>query len=234
MVRAALTAGPRPERVPLSFGQRRLWFLNQFDDASAVYNMPVVMRITGELDAAALRSAVGDVIARHESLRTVFPDVDGVPYQCVLPADTEVELTTRTVRAADVTDVVGEFAGSGFDLATELPLRAALFTVHPDDTDGAGVWVLVLVVHHIAGDGASASPFLRDLSAAYAARRVGAVPGWSPLEVQYADYTLWQRQVLGADSIRVVNCRGRCSTGGRHWPSRRLSWCCRPIEPGRR
>ncbi|WP_244310235.1 condensation domain-containing protein, partial [Streptomyces flavovariabilis] len=148
--------------MPLSFAQRRLWFQYRFEGPSPTYNVPVVLRLSGALDTDALRAALGDVVARHEALRTVFPDVDGRPYQ-------------------------------SFDLATELPIRAALFTLG----DAVDELVLVLVIHHIAGDGWSMGPLTGDLSTAYAARCAGRAPAWEPLPVQYADYTLWQRELLG-------------------------------------
>ena len=189
-VRPALVAGPRPERVPLSFAQQRLWFLEQLEEMPGVYNIPVAVRLRGELDLPALTAAVADVVSRHESLRTVFPVAGGQPWQRVLPAG-PVPVPVLPVAAGEVAGLVAAEAAAGFDLAGELPVRARLLVTGP------GEHVLVLVVHHIAGDGWSMLPLARDLSAAYAARRAGQVPGWEPLPVQYADYAVWQRDLLG-------------------------------------
>ncbi|MFI8896331.1 amino acid adenylation domain-containing protein [Streptomyces paradoxus] len=188
--RPALTARPRPDTVPLSPAQRRLWFLNRFEGPGATYSIPLAVRLTGPLDPAALRNALGDVVARHESLRTLFPDTDGRPHQLILAVgDARPELATVPY---DVGALAAE-AARGFDLATELPVRATLFR------RAAGDHVLLLVVHHIAGDGWSMGPLARDLGEAYAARAEGVAPVWEPLPVQYADYTLWQREVLGEE-----------------------------------
>ncbi len=188
--RAALVRQLRPERVPLSFAQTRLWFLHRLEGPSATYNLVWSLRLTGELDTAALVAAVGDVVARHESLRTVYAEADGVPWQQILTVDAaDVVVTVREVTQQGVAAAVAQSAGYRFDLAIEIPVRAELFVLSPVEH------VLVLVVHHIAADGAS--PLERDLANAYAARCGGHEPDWPPLAVQYADYTLWQHEVLG-------------------------------------
>ncbi|OXM59753.1 amino acid adenylation domain-containing protein, partial [Amycolatopsis vastitatis] len=183
----------RPAVVPLSYAQQRLWFLNRLESASPAYNIPVALRLTGPLDEPALRAAFNDVVDRHEVLRTLYPHVEGTPRQEIR---TTAELVVPVVRVtdADLMDVVVEAARGGFDLSAELPLRAWLFTAKQDEH------VLLLVLHHVAGDGWSMRPLLRDLSTAYAARRSGGAPAWPELPMQYADYVVVQ---LAEDPARV-------------------------------
>ncbi|SDD36712.1 non-ribosomal peptide synthetase [Actinokineospora iranica] len=190
--RAGITARQRPERIPLSFAQRRLWFLHRFEGPSATYNIPLSLRLTGDLDVPALLAAVADLVARHESLRTVFAeDADG-PHQVVLATARPVVVHER-VTEADLPRLLADAARHPFALDAEIPVRAWLFETSPTEH------VLLLLMHHIAGDGWSRGPLAKDLSTAYAARAEGRAPDWAPLPVQYADYTLWQRSVLGAE-----------------------------------
>ncbi|MEU2142683.1 condensation domain-containing protein, partial [Nocardia rhamnosiphila] len=220
--RVALVPQHRPTRTlpsgevvgaaPLSLAQQRMWFLNRFDQDSAAYNLPMAIRLSGALDVEALRAAVTDLVARHEVLRTVYPETEAGPVQLVLPiGDAAPRLEVRSVAAGDVVPAVAGLASAGFDVTAEVPLRIALFRVH-DATTGeavvdvepatgvAGEFVLAMVVHHIAGDGLSVGPLTRDLMIAYAARTAGEAPGWAPLPVQYADYSIWQRELLGDES----------------------------------
>ncbi|MGW7578749.1 amino acid adenylation domain-containing protein, partial [Streptomyces sp. NPDC054765] len=193
--RAALVPVERPERVPLSFAQRRLWFLHQLEGPSATYNLPMALRLSGALDLDALGEAMADLVDRHESLRTVFPETDGVPYQQVLTGDAARPVIEVVATAPENTDAaIEEAAAHLFDLSADVPLRVRLFETSPVDH------VLLVLTHHIASDGWSMDPFLRDLSAAYTARCDGTGPQWAPLPVQYADYTLWQREVLGDEN----------------------------------
>ena len=192
---APLVAGERPAVVPLSFAQSRLWFLDQLHGPSPVYNMAAAMRLHGRLDADALRAALGDLVARHESLRTIFVAPDGTPQQIVLPP-THAAVRWDVVRtdgwsASRLEEAIEAAAHHLFDLAVEIPLRATLFRV------GAGEHVLVAVAHHIAADGWSITPLVRDLGVAYASRCAGEAPEWAELPVQYVDYTLWQRARFG-------------------------------------
>ncbi len=182
--------------IPLSFAQRRLWFVDRFEGPSPTYNGAFALRLTGELNVGALESSFRDVIDRHEVLRTVIvEDGDGVPHQRVLPSGEEpFRLPVDEVAEPEREAAVRQEATACFDLAADLPIRARLLRHGPREH------TLVLVTHHIAMDGESLGPLIGDLTEAYAARRQGAAPVWEPLPVQYADYALWQRDVLGDES----------------------------------
>ncbi len=193
--RPALVAKPRPDSIPLSLAQQRMWFINQFDVDSAAYNIPLAVRLTGRLDIAAMSASVGDVLERHESLRTVFPTHRERPEQKILDAQTvRTELAVVDLDATEVVAAISAAAATGFDVSTDLPFRAVLYRVAPDE------FVLSIVVHHIAADGASMAPLARDVMVAYGSRVATGAPMWTPLDVQYADFAIWQRTVLGDES----------------------------------
>src|SRR6202453_2338925 len=184
----------RPERLPLSFAQQRLWFLEQFHGSGTSYNLPFAWRLRGQVDAGALAAALNDVAGRHESLRTIFTTDGGQPNQHVVPAgEATVPVTVTTARSEELAGLIDAAARYVFDLASELPIRASLFTLAEQEH------VLLLLCHHIASDAWSMQVLMSDLTAAYQARRDGRAPGWAPLPVQYADYALWQRDLLGTD-----------------------------------
>ncbi|MEV6135639.1 amino acid adenylation domain-containing protein [Nocardia sp. NPDC051990] len=211
-IRSELVRRARPERIPLSAAQYRLWFLNRFnrigdgaDHVDGAYNIPLVLRLRGELDVDALARALRAVQQRHETLRTVFPEVDGVPTQRILdPADAAITPFVVSMSSSEIPGAVQSFAAPGFDLASTMPMRAALIKVEPDESSAPQLGestenVLVLVVHHIAMDGWSLAPLAADVAAAYAAARGDRAPDWPESEIQYADYTLWQQDMLGTE-----------------------------------
>nr|WP_162562064.1 non-ribosomal peptide synthetase [Salinispora mooreana] len=195
-LRPALRPEKRPSRVPLSYAQRRLWFIHRYEGPSGKYNIPAVLRLDGDLDESAMRSAIRDVVERHESLRTLLvEDEFGDPYQHVLSIEeANPELPVRVVGSAETGAAVTELVTYGFDLNTEIPIRATLLRHAPHQ------YSLVVVIHHVAGDGGSAAPLARDLIDSYTARREGRAPQWRALPVQYPDYTLWQRRLLGDEA----------------------------------
>ncbi|MGW5053661.1 non-ribosomal peptide synthase/polyketide synthase [Actinokineospora sp. NPDC004072] len=171
-------AGDGPQ--PLSYAQQRLWFLHQFAPEDGAYASAIALRLRGELDVPALRAALAGLVARHESLRTVFPMVDGQGTQVVL-AEAEPALPIKEVAEDGIDAVLAEERVKPFDLANGPLLRAALLRVGPRDH------VLSLVLHHIVTDGWSNGILLRDLAALYAGEERPAPA------VRYADFARWQR-----------------------------------------
>ncbi|MGW0172669.1 amino acid adenylation domain-containing protein [Rhodococcus sp. NPDC003322] len=205
--RAALVAGERPAVLPVSFAQQRMWVLDRLGADGGAYNVPISWRVSGPVDVVALAEAVRDLMLRHEPLRTVFPEVDGQPAQVILPADAvEVDLDRRDIRPEDVAAATAEAARFRFDLESQAPVRVSVLETG-DDT------VVVLVIHHIATDEWSTRALLTDLMTAYALRQSGRAPQWDPLPVQYADYTLWQRELLGD----VADARSVAARQSEYW-----------------
>lgn len=191
--RPALTARARPAILPMSPAQRRIWFVDRVEEDGTTYNIPIVLELTGPLDVEKLRLALSDVVRRHESLRTVFPDQDGVGHQLVLN-DVEVALPVTEPDPQKLDAALAAAAEHPFDLAHERPLRAELFRREGQSH------LLLLLVHHIVCDEVSAGLLVEDLTRAYEARVAGEVAGEvaalpSP-PVQYADYALWLREWL--------------------------------------
>ncbi|MFF3653165.1 amino acid adenylation domain-containing protein [Streptomyces sp. NPDC002181] len=186
----ATAAGPRVFRP--SVRQQGLWFLNRQQGPSSTYNVPTAVWLEGVLDAEALRRALSDVVARHETLRCVFELRDGDPHLRVLdPAEGGVDLPVVPVADAEVADVLARLGQVPFDLAVDRPLRAHLLRVEERRH------LLLLVIHHVATDGASRGVLYADLAAAYAARCEGRAPDWAALPVRYADYAVRQQEFLG-------------------------------------
>ena len=191
--RCRLRARARPERIPAVVLSAAAVVPRRARGIEPRRTTPRSAPARGPLDAGALGAALRDVLGRHEVLRTLFPSSDGQPYQQILGMP-RADLGSRG-RAPRPRPRCRrrspEAVTRPLDLLAEIPLRAQLLRTGPDRH------VLVLIIHHIAGDGWSMGPLVRDLSAAYAARRSGRAPDWAPLPVQYADYALWQRELLG-------------------------------------
>ena len=195
--RVPLVAQTRPERLPLSYAQQRLWFLNQLEGTGGEYNVPAMFDVRGEVDVSGLTRAVNAVVARHESLRTHFSEVEGEPVQ-VVEARREVPVAVEDLRGAGETAVAAAIrreVSAPFDLSTGPVLRVRLLRV------GDAAHVLLCTTHHIASDGWSQGVFNRELGEAYEAAVAGRALRLAPLAVQYADFTLWQRAWLEAGAL---------------------------------
>ena len=208
-------------REQLSFGQRRLWFLGQTEPDSPAYNIPLAVRLGAGLDVGALSSALLDVVRRHEVLRTRLRAVDGEPVTDVVPAEEVTSILDVIEAAEDADSLVRRLATVPFDLARELPLHAHLVA------EGEG-WILLLVLHHIAADGASMAPLARDLSLFYRGHRDGTCESLPALPVLDN-----QRRVVGwvserdlvdrmyRDQRRAIEARTQTSWGSRMQERRR-------------
>ncbi|HET8774746.1 MAG TPA: amino acid adenylation domain-containing protein, partial [Thermoanaerobaculia bacterium] len=193
----------RSRPLPLSLAQQRLWFLHQLDEAaSAAYHIPAALRLRGRLDVSALQATLDRLVARHESLRTHFVDVDGVPYQQIAPPDCGFTLRRQDLRdlpadarEAAVAALTAEEASAPFDLSTGPLLRGQLLALAEDEH------VLLLTQHHIVSDGWSLGVLVREVAALYTAFRRGEADPLPPLDIQYADYAQWQRGWLQGEEL---------------------------------
>ncbi|MCV7314896.1 amino acid adenylation domain-containing protein [Mycolicibacillus parakoreensis] len=187
--RPKLVSAAHDEPVPLSASQLRSWFSYRVDGPSPVNNVPFAARLTGPCEPDALVAAIGDVVARHDILRTTYREIDGVPYQLVDPVG---DPAVRRATGDDEVWLDAELDAERrycFDLEREWPIRAAVLRT-------ADAHVVSLVVHHIASDHWSAGVLFTDLLTAYRARCAGGPPAWPPLPVQYTDYAAWQENLL--------------------------------------
>jgi len=195
--------------VPLSFGQEQLWFLEQLAPESAAYNVPVVLRLRGRLERAALQRALDALVARHEALRTSFAAVGGSPVQVVadpspLPlAFSDLEPLGRERAEAELSRLVALDVSRPLRLEPSPPLRSRLVRL------GESLHVLVVTIHHVIFDGWSLEVFLRELAALYEQEVARRPCGLPELAVQYADYALWQRDRLQGDRLERLESRHR-------------------------
>ncbi|WP_437630406.1 non-ribosomal peptide synthase/polyketide synthase [Sorangium sp. So ce854] len=219
--RPPLVPAGRDGALPLSFAQQRLWFLAQLAPDSAFYNVAGAVRVEGPLDGAALEESFQEIVRRHEALRTTFAAVDGAPRQVIAPPDARARLPFERVdlralpapdRDAAVRRRAAEEARRPFDLARGPLARATLLQLADAEH------VLLLTMHHIVSDGWSVGVLLRELSALYdALRRGGSGERPSPLpalEVQYADFALWQRRWLTEELLEAQLGYWRRQLGG--------------------
>ncbi|ATQ76400.1 hypothetical protein CR152_19100 [Massilia violaceinigra] len=185
----AIVAQQRPARLPLSFAQQRLWFLEQFNPGTSLFNIPFALELTGELDAGMLVRSFESLLARHEVLRTGFASEGGEAWQHVAPT-APFALPLIDLPEAELAGRLEDFFRQPFDLASPPLLRAQLLRLDERRT------VLAVVLHHLVSDAWSATLAMRELTACYAAYRTGTEPKLDVLPIQYADFTLWQRAHL--------------------------------------
>ncbi|WP_122760505.1 non-ribosomal peptide synthetase, partial [Pseudomonas viridiflava] len=184
--------------VPLSFAQQRLWFLAQMEDANSAYNIPLGLQLNGHLDTRALKRALERIVVRHDSLRSRFIQQEGEARVQAAPVSVVPDLLWQDLRGQDeqaLQRVVREEAAQPFDLLDDLPIRGRLLCLAEDRH------VLLLTLHHIVADGWSLGVFTRELTALYRAFSQGLDDPLPPLALQYADYTLWQRDWLDGERM---------------------------------
>ena len=195
----SISAQPRDARLPLSFAQQRLWYYDQLNPGSSVFNIPFALTLSGQLDITALSQSLDYLVARHEVLRTALPSEQGEPWQQILES-LRVKLPLEDLSAIEpasqqavLTEKIAAVVKAPFDLQAPPLIRAALFRLAPERH------VLALALHHIAVDDWSFGLLVDDLAQAYTAFSTDRQPDLAPLALQYADFAAWQRQhVSGA------------------------------------
>ncbi len=191
----------RGEKLPLSYAQERLWFLDQFESGSASYNMPGAVRLTGDLDIELLGRSLNEIIRRHEILRTTFAAVDGEPEQVIAPVmDLEIRgIDLRDLSAERRESEIGHYleadAQRPFDLAQGPLVRASLLFL------GEAEHILLFTLHHIVSDGWSTAILIREFITLYEAYRAGRASPLPELAIQYVDYAIWQREWLQGERL---------------------------------
>ena len=193
---------PRHDGVALSFAQQRLWFLDQMESNSPLYNLPQAIRLSGSLNVPALEKSLAEIVRRHQTLRTTFEAVNGKPVQRISSApDFKVTLmdlrqVPESRREEDLNRLLTSQAQRPFDLTRDVMLRASLFRL--EETEH----VLLLNMHHIASDAWSVGLLLEEMAALYQAFSAGAASPLPDLPVQYADFAVWQRECLQGEALQ--------------------------------
>ncbi|MEM6379291.1 MAG: condensation domain-containing protein, partial [Bacteroidota bacterium] len=197
------TEHQRPDLIPLSFAQERLWLLDRIE-GSVHYHMPTLLRFEGPIDERALHFAFIELVNRHEVLRTIFGQVEGTIVQKINPLLQLYEEGKSSLLDQEIVseqsaflldEAIDALVNQAFDLSKDLPLRAKWFQLSQTDH------LLVLVFHHIASDGWSQPIFVRELSEYYFAYLEKRTPKLAPLAIQYADYAIQQRQVIKDEGL---------------------------------
>ncbi|HEY2737158.1 MAG TPA: condensation domain-containing protein, partial [Thermoanaerobaculia bacterium] len=197
----ALVPRPREGALPLSFAQQRLWFIDQLEPGNPLYNLPVALRVEGPLDRAVLALCLGEIVRRHEALRTVFTAQDGAPVQVIQPTElfllpmVDLSGLPETTREVTALHLVGDEAGRAFDLSRGPMLRGVLLRMAEGDH------VAAFTMHHIASDGWSLGILVREVAALYPALAAGRPSPLPELPVQYADFSVWQRSWLSGEVL---------------------------------
>lgn len=197
---AAIQPAARKETAPLSLAQQRLWFLNKLEPYSAAYNIPIAFQLYGELDVEMLERSLNELVARHESLRTTFPDVDGEAVQLIAPEQhlrvdvVDLQPGSEASTFLPARNVIHDEVHRPFDLSRGPLVRCTLVR------NGEAHHILLLVMHHIISDGHSVGLLCDELSAIYNALRAGSVPAAKAEGLQYADYAVWERSWLSSET----------------------------------
>lgn len=189
--------------IPLSFAQQRLWFLDQLEGKSPTYNIHRTIRLDGSLDISALEAALGEIVCRHEILRTTFKAKNGTPLQIIAPTFNrdlpviDLQHLPEAIRESEVQRLALEEAREPFDIATESLIRFSLLRLSAESS------VLLLTIHHIVADGWSLGVFFRELQVLYKAFSQNKPSPLPELPVQYADFAIWQRQYLTSEVLKA-------------------------------
>jgi amino acid adenylation domain-containing protein len=192
---------PREGHPPLSFAQQRLWFLDQLEPGNSAQNLPSAIRLRGSLDISALRQSLDYIVNRHETLRTTFETVKGIPVQVIAPEAIfdlpiiDLQHLPEAEKDAEMRQLAHEAAGTPFDLARGPLLRLSLLKLAAEDH------VALLTMHHIVSDGWSVGVFVRELTALYESFARGELPELPELPIQYSDYATWQRAWLQGEVL---------------------------------
>jgi amino acid adenylation domain-containing protein len=203
------TGDESPPALALSFAQQRLWFLDQLEPGSALYNLPAAIRLTGTLDVAALHRTLNEVVRRHEALRTTFATVDGAACQVIVPVltlpigITDLSALPQTDQAAQALMLAQQEAQTPFDLSHGPLIRAHLLRLNGSEpaSESASEHIILLTLHHIVADGWSMGVLVREVASLYAAYVQDLPSPLPPLPIQYADFSHWQRQWLSGDVL---------------------------------